>query len=102
MSKILTPEQVQVIRSSQYLGENNELLTPVALLCDSHEALRTDRDSWQATAEELGDKNVNKALTARHEMREALLKKQVDELKAALNKKMRSGLGGLAGVGEEQ
>ena len=102
MSEILTPEQVQVARSSPEMGDNGKLITLVFLLCDSHEALRTDRDSWQATAEELGDKNVNKALTARHEMREALLKKQVDELKAALNKKMRSGLGGLAGVGEEQ
>ena len=88
--EILTPEQVQVIRSSQYLGENNELLTPVALLCDSHEALRTDRDSWQATAEELGDKNVNKALTARHEMREASLKRQLGEARAALLAKKRT------------
>ena len=87
MSEILTPEQVQIVRSSQLLGKNGELITLVFLLCDSHEALRTDRDSWQATAEELDDKNVNKALTAHHEIRESSLKKQITELKAVLNEK---------------
>ena len=87
MNEILTPEQVQVIRSSPYLGKNGELITLVFLLCDSYETLRADRDSWQATAEELDDKNVNKVFTTRHEMRESSLKKQVTELKAALNEK---------------
>ncbi len=34
-------------------------------------------ESWKATAEELGDRNVNKALSARHEMREADLRKRL-------------------------
>lgn len=78
---VLTPEQVAATRSSQWLGEGKEeLLTPVAILCDSHEDLRADRDSWQATAEELEDRNVNKALLARHEMREARLREELAEV----------------------
>ena len=85
MSEILTPEQVRTLLAGQWLGNPDERRSPVGILCDSHEALRADRDSWRATAEELDDKNVNKALTARHEMREARLKKQVAELQAALD-----------------
>ena len=54
-----------------------DCLTP-----DQYEALRTDRDSWKATAEELDDKNVNKAFRQRHEMREAGLQKQLSEAQA--------------------
>ena len=53
---ILTPEQVTTIRSSQYISVNGEeLLTPVAQLCNSHEALRAGLvvaiENWQAQAE---------------------------------------------------
>ena len=47
-------------------------------------ALLEEVSSWRATAEELADKNVNKALTARHEMREAALEKEIAGLRSAL------------------
>ena len=92
MSKILTPEQVVALVSYPMAlhpspPQIQQMRTNIRKLRDSHEALRTDRDSWQATAEELDAKNVNKALAARHEMREASLKKQITELKVALNEK---------------
>ena len=73
----LTQEQVNTIRFTQWLGEDT-----VSMLCDRYEDLRTDRDSWKATAEELADKNVNKALAQRHEMREARLRRELTEAKA--------------------
>ena len=73
----LTREQVNTIRFTQWLGEDT-----VSMLCDRYEDLRTDRDSWKATAEELADKNVNKALAQRHEMREARLRRELTEAKA--------------------
>ena len=80
MNEILEPKQIayiQSMRKESHLYPWDELLT-------SHEALRVERDSWQATAEELGDKNVNKALTQRHEMREAALQKQLAEVQKDL------------------
>ena len=83
MAEILTPEQVVAIRLNQPLDDGlEELVTPIEQLCNSHEALRADRDSWQATVEELADKNVNKSLTQRHEMREAALQKKLAEARA--------------------
>ena len=99
MADILTPKQVARCKSHIYRS------TPftVGQLCDSHEELRQrlatlrelrelerkqltevtiQRDSWQATAEELADKNVNKSLRQRHEMREAKLKNQLAEAQA--------------------
>lgn len=76
MTDILTPAQIAEIKDKWSHSAN----TPTwGGLLASHEALRVERDSWQATAEELGDKNVNKALTQRHEMREATLRAQLAE-----------------------
>ena len=74
MTTILTPEQVAIIRSSQYLGEGKEeLLTPSALLCDSHEVLRKQLAEAQADVERLRKRT--------HEIAEAADQKWRDEAK---------------------
>lgn len=81
MTDILTPEQIACIKE-QWPGMT--ATCPWDELLASHEALRTESDSWQATAEELGDKNVNKTLADRHKMREKALRKQLAEAKKEL------------------
>ena len=82
MTAILTPEQVALRNHGSLCscGCSEKDWT----LSDSHEALRADRDSWQATAEELDNKNVNKSLTQRHAMREAALRVKLAEARADL------------------
>jgi len=88
---ILTPEKVATFRRWADTWEEYALRGTLAETLDSHEALReqlaeaqADRDSWQATAEVLADKNVNKSLLQRHEMREAALKEQLADARNAV------------------
>lgn len=78
MTEILTAEQVT------HMGPNpgNPWWHDWKALRDSHEALRADRNNWQATAEESTAKNLNESLADRHKMREARLKRDLALLQA--------------------
>jgi len=80
MVDILTPDRIAIFRGwvdMSLMVDACTLRGALAEALDSHEVLEADRDSWQATVEEAMDKNVNKSLTQRHEMREASLKEQL-------------------------
>lgn len=83
MTNILTPEQVEAIEVEWQHGRCT-FQQAFDMMQNSHKALQKLCGSWQATAEEATDINVNKALTARHEMREAALKDQLAKALADL------------------
>ena len=97
----MTPEEKQAIRgraekatdSLPSVSYNNidELVYvaqfDIPTLLAEIERLEVEVEEWKATAEVLGDKNVNKTLTSRHEMREQSLKAEVERL-GALVKRM--------------
>ena len=88
----MTPEQAAVWKD-RYLDWPGAIpKIEVRRLFDSYKALREqlaeverDRDSWKATAEEASEKNVNKVLTQRHEMREKSLQEQLDHRTISLD-----------------
>ena len=79
----MTPEEKQAIRElaarAPALGEAIlRLLDDVQRLETGVASWMATAESWKATAEELGDKNVNKALAQRHKMREAALQRRLE------------------------
>ena len=80
--KVLTPEQWQdvdrAIDDAWQSRAERDPLDDLRLMARAIAVLRAELASWKATAEELGDKNVNKALLARPEMREAVLRAERD------------------------
>jgi len=97
MDNILTPELAEMWKDHYLNWSCNPCNITVRYLFDNYtnalhtiEALReqlaartAERDSWKATAEEAMDKNVNRGLLQRHEMREAALREQLVEARAA-------------------
>lgn len=90
--KVLTPEQIAAFLEAFGAPSRNKVgHFTCAKVAHSHEALRAELASWKATAEELGNKNVNRVLLARHEMQEQALRAQRDAA-MALVKVLREAL----------